>query len=192
MRGGGVLIMDKRFLGICIVIASLMLSGTLLYTNLFADKQDRYKVVGARIFDTKDGKYIEANENKYSISTDQETTSGNDYQTLDNSIITYKVSIPGQDGNTSKSIFAQSIIGITASNRSAKYNVKYLEIELKLYKDDVLFLKGKQIIGDKEDISINPLSSYNIDYFMDTKTKYPNKPWRYEVVTKVVKGVLLE
>lgn len=50
--------MDKKFLGICIVIASLLLSGTIIYTSLFADKSDRYKVAGAKVFDTQEGIFV--------------------------------------------------------------------------------------------------------------------------------------
>jgi hypothetical protein len=51
-KGG---IMDKKFLGICILIASIILSGVIFYTS----KSDRYKVVGNRVFDTIEGDFVQ-------------------------------------------------------------------------------------------------------------------------------------
>jgi hypothetical protein len=57
MKGSDTL--NKKLLGICIVIASVIVSGTLLYINLPIGSYDRYKVAGARVFDTQEGRFIE-------------------------------------------------------------------------------------------------------------------------------------
>lgn len=45
--------MDKKFLDICIVVAALIISGTILYTNISISPDERYKVVGANVFDAQ-------------------------------------------------------------------------------------------------------------------------------------------
>jgi DNA repair exonuclease SbcCD nuclease subunit len=51
-----------KFLGICIIITAAILSGTLLYTNLRTDTTDRYKVAGAKVFDTQEGKFVDTSQ----------------------------------------------------------------------------------------------------------------------------------
>jgi putative lipase involved disintegration of autophagic bodies len=48
--------MKNKFLGICIIIAAVMLSGTLIYTKV--NTQNRYKVAGAKVFDTQEGVFV--------------------------------------------------------------------------------------------------------------------------------------
>ncbi len=59
--------MKKLFLGICILLSALLVSGTVLYDNF--SNYNRYKVAGAKVFDTAEGKFI---ENQANIT--QETT----------------------------------------------------------------------------------------------------------------------
>jgi hypothetical protein len=51
--------MNKKFLGICIVIAAIIVSSTLLYTSFHKSSYDRYKVAGAKVFDTREGEFVE-------------------------------------------------------------------------------------------------------------------------------------
>ena len=67
--------MDKKFLGICIVVASVIISGTFLFTSLFTDTRDRYKVAGARVFDTREGKFIEVSPTPMPIQKASSVTS---------------------------------------------------------------------------------------------------------------------
>lgn len=200
--------MDKKFLGICIVVASLILSGTLLYTSFFADTKDRFKVAGARVFDTQEGKFVEDATENVSEATDIEKVTSQDLITqndngpiIDNSIVKYDVQLPDPINSTStfKSRLAAHDIKITVMNISEKYAINYLEAEIKLYKGDVVFLKDTIIVEDreglngyKEAININPLSSYDTRYSMDSKITYPDRPWKSEVTTKIVKGVSME
>jgi hypothetical protein len=201
-EGGGS--MDKKFLGICVVIASLILSVTLIYTSLFSDNEDRYKVVGNRVFDTQEGKFVDEQEEEMLDAdvielemTKNEIAQNNDRQILDSSIIDYDIQLPEQV--TSTALFSSRNIQITIKNMSNKYFINYIEAEIRLYKDDTVFLKDTIIIeekevanGYKEKININPLSSYKTSYQMDDKINYPERPWKAEITTKIVKGFPIE
>jgi hypothetical protein len=46
--------MDKKILGICILLAAILISGTMIYTT----KANRYKVAGGKVFDMSVGKFV--------------------------------------------------------------------------------------------------------------------------------------
>lgn len=52
--------MKTKFLGICILIAAIIISGTLLYTSFYKSNYDRYKVAGAKVFDALEGEFVES------------------------------------------------------------------------------------------------------------------------------------
>jgi len=52
--------MNKKFLGICIVIAAIFISGAMLCDNF--SNYNRYKVAGAKVFDTQEGEFVEPTE----------------------------------------------------------------------------------------------------------------------------------
>lgn len=71
----GVIIMEKamKILGVCIVIASIIMSATILIkenreNDIHSGLPDRYKIVGSRVFDTVDGKYVEPIPDKQDVS----------------------------------------------------------------------------------------------------------------------------
>jgi hypothetical protein len=207
--------MKDKFFGICIIIAALLISGAVFYSSFF--DCNRYKVAGAKVFDTQEGKFVE-NQASIAQTTTIATNQSSIFEALDNSSIQCDIQIPVSaqekesgtkeseklpawmepDTNESKYsserrlILGQNNLKMTVRNISTKHTVKYAEIELRLYKGDVMFLKDVKIIGDEKSININPLSSYETSYQLDSSINYPDKPWDVEVIIKSVKGVPLE
>lgn len=179
--------MNKNILGICIIIAAALISGTILYTSI--SNNDRYKVAGGKVFDTKEGKFVEEQKEKteQTKGVQKNKSDKTESQILENSIVkgdmTFKETL---------AVFAKYQLITTIKNTSTKYVITYLEIDLKIYKDDVIFFKESKIIGDEVSPNINPLSSFEETYYMDPDIKYPEKPWRFVVTTKVVKGHPIE
>ncbi len=153
----------SKFLGVCILLAAVIISATLLYTN----KEPRYKVAGSRVFNTEEGKFVTE------VSVPPPTTNSNNKdQVTDSSDIPIKL------GDLSKF----KIVGDVSDN-SYLYKIDCTvknedSIGNKVYIKATLFDKNGKPINTIESspklIFPNQTETFNLqtdDYSMTSKYK---------------------
>jgi hypothetical protein len=116
---------------------------------------------------------------------------GKTYRLADNAwleiVVKYDVTLPEENDRFARMLGRQGKVSV--KNVSNEFLIKYIEFELNLYKDEVLFYKESI---RQESLNINPLSSFEVDYIMDGKVQYPDRPWKYSISTKEVKGLSMK
>jgi len=194
---------------VIIIVASLIIAAGLIIHGLsnrfYIDTSTQLKVdrLTGKTYELSSDGWVEI-ENKKDI-TESNSTGLNNYENLDKSIVKCVLNLSelsawekileerkkAADSKGGILVISKDINKYTViiNNISQDYIVKFIELDIRFYKDDVLFYKE---ITKEESLNITPLSSFSTDFNMDSSVTYPDKPWSYSIDTVAVKGLPIE